>query len=67
MFSIFMIFTFQVALLALILFSFLMVVTVPVIFASSNAWNENKNLVLLGAITWAVLVFIVGTLNYFLI
>lgn len=62
-----MIFTFQVALLALIVFSFLMVVTVPVVFASANAWNENKNLVLLGAITWASLVFIVGTLNYFVI
>ena len=33
---------FQFSLLLLIALSFLMVVGVPVIFASSNNWNENK-------------------------
>ena len=54
---------FQLSLLALIAFSFLMVVAVPVVFASSNGWNENKNFILFGAATWAVLVFLVGSLN----
>ena len=59
--------TFQASLLALIAFSFLLVVGVPVIFASPNGWNENKNYILIGAATWAGLVFLVGTLNYFVI
>lgn len=59
--------TFQASLLALIAFSFLLVVGVPVIFASPNGWNENKNYVLLGAAAWAALVLLVGTLNYFVI
>jgi photosystem II PsbZ protein len=59
--------TFQASLLALIAFSFLLIISVPVLFASTNGWNENKNYILLGAATWAGLVFLVGTLNYFVI
>lgn len=59
--------TFQASLLALIAFSFLLVIGVPVIFASPNGWNENKNSILLGTATWAGLVLLVGTLNYFVI
>nr|YP_007517052.2 photosystem II protein Z [Euglena viridis]AFU90304.2 photosystem II protein Z [Euglena viridis] len=59
--------SFQVALLALIAFSFLMVVAVPVVFASPNGWNENKTFVLVGAATWTGLVLLVGTLNSFVI
>ena len=59
--------SFQIALLALVAFSFLMVVAVPVVFASPNGWNDNKNLVLLGAVTWVGLVLLVGTLNYFVV
>lgn len=59
--------TFQISLLALIAFSFLLVVAVPVVFASPNGWNENKNFVLLGTAAWAALVFLVGTLNSFVI
>lgn len=55
--------TFQASLLALILLSFLLVVGVPVVFASPNGWNENKNFILLGSAAWAGLVFLVGTLN----
>jgi photosystem II PsbZ protein len=62
-----LILTFQASLLALIVFSFLMVVSVPVVFASPNGWNENKNYILLGAATWAGLVLIVGSLNSFVI
>ena len=56
--------TFQASLLALISFSFLLVIAVPVIFASPNGWNENKNYILLGTVTWTGLVFLVGSLNY---
>lgn len=59
--------SFQLSLLALIAFSFLMVVAVPVVFASPNGWNENKNFVLFGAATWTGLVLLVGTLNSFVI
>lgn len=56
--------TFQASLLALIAFSFLLVVAVPVVFASPNGFNENKNFLLLGSAAWAILVLLVGTLNY---
>lgn len=59
--------TFQTSLLALIAFSFLMVIGVPVVFASPNGWNENKNYILLGSAAWASLVLAVGTLNYFVL
>lgn len=62
-----LILTFQASLLALIAFSFLMVVGVPVVFASPNGWNENKNFVLLGSVAWVSLVIIVGVLNYLVI
>nr|AKL79012.1 photosystem II protein Z [Euglena viridis] len=59
--------SFQISLLALVAFSFLMVVAVPVVFASPNGWNENKNFVLVGAAMWTGLVLLVGTLNSFVI
>lgn len=59
--------SFQISLLALIAFSFVLVVAVPVVFASPNGWNENKNFILLGAVAWAILVFIVGSLNSYVI
>lgn len=62
-----MVLVFQVSLLALILLSFLLVVAVPVVFASPNAWDENKNLVLLSAAAWAGCVLLVGSLNFFVI
>lgn len=59
--------TFQASLLALIALSFLLVVGVPVVFASPNGWNENKNYILSGSAIWAGLVLLVGTLNYLVI
>nr|YP_010700242.1 photosystem II protein Z [Euglena deses]WCH63386.1 photosystem II protein Z [Euglena deses] len=59
-----LLFTFQASLLALIAFSFLLVVAVPVLFASPNGFNENKNFLLLGSAAWTILVLLVGTLNY---
>lgn len=59
--------SFQISLLVLVAFSFLMLIAVPVVFASPNGWNENKNIVLFGAAAWAGLVLLVGTLNYFVV
>lgn len=58
---------FQLALLALVVFSFLMVIGVPVVFASPNGWNENKNYIVLSAAVWSFLVIFVGVLNSFVV
>ena len=62
-----LILTFQTLLLTLIALSFLMVVAVPVVFASPNGWENNKNVILFGAATWTFLVLTIGVLNYFVI
>ena len=58
---------FQFSLLALIILSFLLVVAVPVVFAAPNGWNENKNYIVFGATIWIALIFLIGSLNYFII
>lgn len=55
---------FNLMLLALVVMSFLMVVAVPVALASPQNWEQSKRLVLLGSGLWAVLVIVVGTLNF---
>lgn len=58
---------FQFALAALVLFSFVMVVGVPVAYASPSNWDQSKRLILLGSGIWAILVIVVGVLNYLVI
>ena len=58
---------FQIALAALVLFSFLMVIGVPVAYASPQNWDQSKPLLYLGAGIWAILVVVVGILNFFVI
>jgi len=58
---------FQIALAALVLFSFLMVIGVPVAYASPQNWDQSKPLLYLGSGIWAVLVVVVGILNFFVI
>ena len=53
----------QLALFALIVVSFALVVGVPVVFASPNGWTENKGLVFSGLSVWLLLVFTVGVFN----
>lgn len=60
-------FAFQLSLLALVFFSFLLVVAVPVVFASPNSWDNNKRLILFGSAIWGILVIIVGSLNYLVV
>ncbi len=55
---------FQLALFALVLLSFLMVVGVPVAYASPQNWDQSKRLILLGSVVWSALVVVVGGLNY---
>jgi photosystem II PsbZ protein len=55
---------FQVALFVLVLLSFVMVVGVPVAYASPQNWEQSKRLILLGSIAWGLLVVVVGSLNY---
>lgn len=54
---------FQLALFAFVGLSFLLVVGVPVVFASPEGWTTNKRWVFRGTSAWAGLVFILGFLN----
>jgi photosystem II PsbZ protein len=58
---------FQLALAALVVLSFVMVVAVPVAYASPQNWDQNKRLLFLGSGLWVVLVLVVGGLNYFVV
>lgn len=58
---------FQLLLTVLVLFSFVMVIGVPVAYASGANWGQSKQLILLGSIVWAVLVVLVGALNYLVV
>lgn len=62
-----MTFIFQTTLFAFIALSFLLVVSVPVAFASPEGWTENKRTVFSGLGLWVVLVFLVGLFNSFVV
>jgi photosystem II PsbZ protein len=66
-FFIFMLFPFQCIVLFLIVLSFLLVVGVPVTFASPDGWAQNKDLVLSGTGIWFLLVITTGILNFFVV
>jgi len=61
-----MIIAFQLAVFALIIISFLLVVGVPVLLASPEGWSSSKNTIFSGASVWIGLVFLVGILNSFI-
>lgn len=58
---------FQLALFALVALSFLLIIGVPVVFASPEGWTENKGVVFSGLGAWMLLVFVVGILNSFVV
>ena len=58
---------FQAALVALVGLSFVMVVGVPVAYATPQNWNESKKLLWIGSGVWFALVFLVGVLNFFVV
>ena len=54
---------FQLAVFALIATSSILLISVPVVFASPDGWADNKNVVFSGTSLWIGLVFLVGILN----
>ncbi|MBE9038639.1 photosystem II reaction center protein PsbZ [aff. Roholtiella sp. LEGE 12411] len=58
---------FQIALIGLVGLSFVLVVGVPVAYATPQSWGESKKLLWLGSGVWIALVFLVGLLNFFVV
>lgn len=58
---------FQLAMAALVVLSFVMVVGVPVAYATPQNWVQSKRLILVGSGAWLALVLLVGALSYFVI
>ncbi len=57
----------QFALIGLVLLSFVLVVGVPVAYATPQNWVESKKLLWVGSGVWIALVFLVGLLNFFVV
>jgi photosystem II PsbZ protein len=62
-----MVFVFDLALFALVLLSFVMIVGVPVAYAAPQNWDRSKNLLFIGSGAWALLVVVVGVLNFLVV
>lgn len=58
---------FQIALAALVFLSFIMVIGVPVAYASPQNWEQSKRLIFVGSGAWMLLVVAVGILNFFVV
>ncbi|MBD2567140.1 photosystem II reaction center protein PsbZ [Anabaena lutea] len=58
---------FQFALVSLVLMSFVLVIGVPVAYATPQNWVESKKLLWVGSGIWTVLVLLVGILNFFVV
>ncbi|MDF0555467.1 photosystem II reaction center protein PsbZ [Kamptonema sp. UHCC 0994] len=58
---------FQLVLTALVVLSFVMVVGVPVAYASPQNWNQSKSLLYLGSGIWIALVLVVAALNFLVV
>ena len=58
---------FQIALIALVAVSFVMVVGVPVAYATPQTWIESKKFLWIGSAAWIALVVVVGDLNFFVV
>lgn len=58
---------FQIALVSLVFVSFVLVVGVPVAYATPQNWVESKKLLWVGSGVWTALVLLVGILNFFVV
>jgi photosystem II PsbZ protein len=58
---------FQLLLAFFVLFSFLMVVAVPVAYATPSNWNQSKPFLFVGSALWLILVVVIGVLNSFVV
>nr|YP_010197012.1 photosystem II protein Z [Crassiphycus corneus]UAD84816.1 photosystem II protein Z [Crassiphycus corneus] len=56
----------QLLVFMLVIFSTLLVVSIPVTFASPGQWEKSKNLIYTGAGIWTGLVLITGFFNSFI-
>uniref|UniRef100_A0ACD5X0V5 Uncharacterized protein n=1 Tax=Avena sativa TaxID=4498 RepID=A0ACD5X0V5_AVESA len=54
---------FQLAVFALIVTSSVLIISVPLVFASPDGWLNNKNVVFSSTSLWIGLVFLVAILN----
>nr|YP_009701122.1 photosystem II protein Z [Eriocaulon decemflorum]YP_010292967.1 photosystem II protein Z [Eriocaulon alpestre]YP_010472911.1 photosystem II protein Z [Eriocaulon fistulosum]YP_010473166.1 photosystem II protein Z [Eriocaulon faberi]YP_010473336.1 photosystem II protein Z [Eriocaulon miquelianum]ULQ65758.1 photosystem II protein Z [Eriocaulon buergerianum]QEQ14329.1 photosystem II protein Z [Eriocaulon decemflorum]ULQ65247.1 photosystem II protein Z [Eriocaulon alpestre]UVH66189.1 photosy len=54
---------FQLSVFALIVTSSVLLISVPVVFASPDGWSNNKNVVFSGTSLWIGLVFLIAILN----
>ncbi len=58
---------FQIVLAALVIHSFIMIIGVPVAYASPQNWSQAKPLLYIGSGLWIALVIAVGVLNFFVV
>lgn len=58
---------FQLLLATLVFFSFVMLVYVPVAYASPQNWEQSKPLLYLGSTIWVALVVLVAIFNFFVV
>lgn len=58
---------FQFVLAALVILSFVLIVGVPVAYATPQNWDRSKSLIYLGSGLWAILVVLVGSLNFLVV
>ena len=58
---------FSLALAGLVILSFVLVVGVPVAYATPQNWDQSKNLIFLGSGVWTALVILVGILNFLVV
>lgn len=58
---------FQFLVLGLIVLSFALVIGVPVVCASPQAWDQSKNYVWLISGAWALLVILVGGFSFLVV
>nr|AOM64481.1 photosystem II protein Z [Riquetophycus sp.] len=56
----------QLLVFMLVILSTLLVISIPVTFASPGQWEQSKNLIYTGAGIWAGLVIITGLVNSFI-
>jgi len=58
---------FQLLLAVFVLYSFVMVVAVPVAYASPSNWGQAKPLLFVGSVVWVAMVLVIGVLNSFVV
>ncbi|MGQ9871125.1 photosystem II reaction center protein PsbZ [Leptodesmis sp.] len=58
---------FQLALAALVILSFVLVVGTPVALATPQNWDQSRRFIFLGSGVWVLLVIVVGLLNYLVV